>query len=92
MTRMGKRARDNRREKQRISLQVARAELTLLLDGKVKPYLLELDLHKTWNVVSCLRQNGYIPIWATPPDIRRAETLERYGGYVDYEQEIKSSK
>lgn len=63
---MGARARANRREKQRLSLQVARAELVLLLDGKVDPRLLELDLHKTWNVVNCVKKNGYVPYWATP--------------------------
>ena len=64
---MGARARANRREKQRLSLQVARAELVLLMDGKVEPYLLELDLHKTWNVVNCVKKNGYLPYWAQPP-------------------------
>jgi len=63
---MGARARANRREKQRLSLQVARAELVLLLDGKVEPYLLELDLHMTWNVVNCVKKNGYVPYWAQP--------------------------
>lgn len=77
---MGRGARANRREKQRISLQVARAELVLLLDGKVMPELLELDLHKTWNVVNCVRQNGYVPYWATSEEQKRVIMRTGYGG------------
>ena len=77
---MGARARANRREKQRLSLQVARAELVLLLDGKVEPYLLELDLHMTWNVVNCVKKNGYVPYWAMPTDMRRDAMKKVYGG------------
>lgn len=68
---MGARARANRREKQRLSLQVARAELVLLLDGKVEPYLLVMNLHDTWNVVQCVKKNGYVPYWAEPDQFKQ---------------------
>ena len=77
---MGNGARANRREKQRIRLQVARAELVLLLDGKVKPYLLELDGHKTENVLQCVKRNGYVPYWALPEEERRITMTTAYGG------------
>ena len=80
---MGTRARINRRAKQRLSLQVARAELVLLLDGKVNPCLLELDLHMTWNVVNCVKKNGYVPYWALTPEQHKAQMLKEAGGYVD---------
>lgn len=80
---MGNGARANRREKQRIRLQAARAELVLLLDGKVEPYLLELDIHRTINVVACVRNNGYVPYWAIPAYHREKQRITMttaYGG------------
>jgi hypothetical protein len=77
---MGARARANRREKQRLSLIRARAELVLLLDGKVNPRLLELDLHKTWNVIQCIKQNGYVPYWSMDEEQKRIVMRTAYGG------------
>ncbi len=77
---MGARARANRREKQRLSLIRARAELVLLLDGKVNPRLLELDLHKTWNVIQCIKQNGYVPYWSMDEEQKRIAMRIAYGG------------
>ncbi len=77
---MGARARANRREKQRLSLIRARAELVLLLDGKVYPRLLELDLHKTWNVIQCIKQNGYVPYWSMDEEQKRIAMRTAYGG------------
>ena len=80
---MGKLARANRREKQRIRLQVARAELVLLLDGKVTPFMMELDGHKTENLLQCVKRNGYVPYWAQP---------EQYATEADTQKLIDAGK
>jgi hypothetical protein len=68
---MGTGARANRREKKRIALQVARAELILLLGETTKTsvlgQLLDLSLGSTNNLLYCLRTNGALPYWANNP-------------------------
>lgn len=68
---MGTGARANRREKKRIALQVARAEIILLLgentDTSVLKQLLDLSLGSTNDALYCLRTNGGLPYWGKNP-------------------------
>ena len=68
---MGTGARANRREKKRIALQVARAEVILLLGDMKAPELLkpllDLSLGSTNDLLYCLRTNGGLPYWANNP-------------------------
>lgn len=68
---MGTGARANRREKKRIALQVARAEIILLLGDTISTRqltpLLDLSLGSTNNLLYCLRRNSFLPYWANNP-------------------------